>query len=202
MRLSRRSLFPLILGAGSSVALPSFAEELPEVKDMSLGNADAPVTVIEYASLTCPHCASWHKQTWPKFNSSFVDSGKVNFIFREVYFDRYGLWAAMVARCAGETRYFGLIDVLFENQAEWSRAGDDRAVVAEIFKIGRQAGMTDEEMDACIRNEAMAKAMVAAYQTNAGADGIDSTPSFVVNGKKVNYRTFDDFDRELAKLID
>jgi protein-disulfide isomerase len=172
------------------------------VVEMSLGNPDADVTVIEYASFTCPHCRTFHETAFKDLRTNYIDTGKIHFIYREVYFDRYGLWAAMIARCGGPERYFGIAELIYTQQAEWT-AGNDPAVIAEnLRKIGRTAGLSNEELDACLQDAAMAEAMVAVYQKNAEADGITSTPSFLVNGEKYSNMSYADFaailDKELA----
>ena len=100
----------------TATAAPAARSEAPgrEVPDFGIGEADAPVTIVEYASFTCPHCAHFHDDVFKKLKADYIDTGKVQFVYREVYFDRYGLWAAMMARCGGEMRYFGITDMLFD----------------------------------------------------------------------------------------
>ena len=94
------------------------------IPDMMIGNPDAKVTVIEYASYTCPHCASFHASTFKDLKREYIDTNKINFVYREVYFDRYGLWASMIARCAGPDKFFGMTDLMFKTQSTWARAGE------------------------------------------------------------------------------
>ncbi|MEM8787293.1 MAG: DsbA family protein [Pseudomonadota bacterium] len=195
--MTRRASLMAASATALSLAVPVWAQdaEAParSVEGMVLGDPDAPVTVIEYASLTCPHCASFHRDVFKRIKTNYIDTGKVRFVVRDVYFDRYGLWAAMVARCAGPERYFGIVDRLFERQDEWSRQAEAADAVAGIFAIGRQAGMTDDQMDACVQDQAWAEALVAEYQKNAQADEVQGTPTFFINGRKesnMNYRTF------------
>lgn len=174
---------------------------LPAVPDMVLGAADAPVTMIEYASYTCPHCATFHDVVFDRLKVDYIDTGKVRFIYREVYFDRYGLWAAMIARCGGDTRYFGINSMLFEQQKEWTASNDPAVVVESLKKIGRTAGMDDATLDACLKDNAMAQAMVAAYQTNATDDGVEGTPTLIINGEKHSNMSYEDLTAILdAKL--
>jgi protein-disulfide isomerase len=173
----------------------------PEVVEMALGDPDAPVTVVEYASFTCPHCAAFHAENFPRLKEQYIDPGQVRFIFREVYFDRPGLWAAMIARCAGEDRYFGVVDLLFENQGEWSRATEPQAIVEGLYSIGRQAGLNREAMDACLQDQAFAQALVARYQEHAAADAIQSTPSFVIDGEKTSNLPWDEFQSRLDAAL-
>jgi protein-disulfide isomerase len=193
--------------ASGMTALAPFAAEaqetaetapLPEVPDMVLGAADAPVTVIEYASYTCPHCKTFHDSVFDQLKTNYIDTGKVRFVYREVYFDRYGLWAAMVARCGGETRYFGISGMLFDQQRDWAASDDPAVVVENLKKIGRTAGMDDTTLDACLRDNTMAQAMVAAYQAHAAADAVEGTPTLIINGEKHGNMSYAD----LSKILD
>ncbi len=169
------------------------------IGDMTLGNPDAPVTVIEYASFTCPHCRTFHETAFKELKANYIDTGKINFVYREVYFDRYGLWASMIARCAGTTQsFFGISDIVYERQAEWSRAADPAAIVNELRKIGLVAGLDAETMEACLQDGDKARTLVAWYQEHAEADGIDSTPSFVINGSKYGNMQYS----EMAEIIE
>ena len=164
--------------------------DIASIPDMMIGNQDAKVTVIEYASYTCPHCASFHAGTYKELKRDYIDKGKINFVFREVYFDRYGLWASMIARCAGPDKFFGMTDLMFKNQSQWTRAGEPAAIIDELRKIGRLAGMDGDTLEACLNDDEKAKTLVAWYQEKAGADEIESTPSFVINGKKYSNMSF------------
>lgn len=165
---------------------------LAEVPDMVLGNADAPVTLVEYASYTCPHCAAFHETVFKDLKKDYIDTGKVKFVFREVYFDRYGLWAAMVARCGGETRYFGISSMLFERQKEWAASEDPAVVVENLKKIGRTAGMDDATLQACMENAPMAEAMVARFQENMEKDKVEGTPTLIIDGVSHSNMSYED----------
>ena len=182
---------------------PPAPEAVPVVEDMAIGNPDATVTMIEYASYTCPHCASFHAEVWKPLKADYIDTGKVRFIFREVYFDRYGLWAAMTARCGGPERYFGISSLLLEGQKEWAASEDPAVVVANLKTIGRTAGLDDTALAACLDDGAKAQAMVTAYQTNATADAVEGTPTIIINGTKHANMSYADLkvilDAELAK---
>ena len=115
-----------------------------EIINMVQGDENAPITVVEYASLTCPHCASFHTEAYKDLKTNYIDSGKIRFEFREVYFDKYGIWASMIARCTGPDRYFGVIDLMMSTQSAWARAGDDLSIIGELRKIGRLAGLQDD----------------------------------------------------------
>ena len=162
------------------------------IPDMISGNPDATVEVIEYASFTCPHCATFHTGAYKKLKTEYIDTGKIKFIYREVYFDCFGLWASLIARCGGEEKFFGIADLIYADQEGWSRSGDPAAIVEELRKIGRLAGLDNETLEACLQDGDRAQSLVAWYQENAKADGIDSTPSFVINGKKHSNMSFED----------
>jgi protein-disulfide isomerase len=179
-------------------------EQLAMVPDMVLGAEDAPVTVIEYASYTCPHCATFHAQVLPQIKADYIDTGKVRYVYREVYFDRYGLWAAMVARCTATTeRYFAMADVLYDEQKAWLGDGQPGTVANNLRRLGLAAGLDKDQLEACLNDTAMAQAMVAAYQKNATADGVNSTPSLVIGGALYSNRPYDEIraiiDEELAE---
>lgn len=158
------------------------AQGTSAIEDVTLGDADAPVKVVEYASYTCPHCASFHNDTFKQFKADYIDSGKVHFTYREVFFDRYGLWAAMVARCAGNDRYFGVADLLYQKQGEWARQADATSVAESLKRIGALAGLSQDTVDACLQDAAKAQSLVAWWEENSESDNVRSTPSFLING--------------------
>ena len=171
------------------------------IKEMSLGNPDAKVTVIEYASFTCPHCASFHANNFKKLKADFIDTGLIHFINREIYFDRYGLWAGITARCGenAENRYFGVIDTIYEQQRDWAnRDNSPTEIVEKLRKIGKTAGLTDADLDQCFSDGDRAQALYATFLKNSEADGIQSTPSFVINGKLYSNMAYE----EMKALIE
>lgn len=180
---------PLI---GEASAQSAGEVDTSSIIEMTQGEENAPVTIIEYASYTCPHCADFHEGSYKKLKAEYIDTGKVRFIYREVYFDRYGLWASMLARCE-PTKFFGISDLIYKGQSDWARAGGPTEIVDALRKIGRLAGMADDKIDACLQDADTAQTLVAWYQANAEADGIEGTPSFVVNGKKVDNQAWDSF---------
>jgi protein-disulfide isomerase len=167
-------------------------------RDMVLGAADAPVTLIEYASFTCPHCAAFHANVFPQLKANYIDTGKVRYVYREVYFDRFGLWAGMLARCGGDERYFGIVEMLYSRQRQWAGSSDDAVVADNLRRLGRIAGLTDEEVNACLSDRDTLQALVTAFQTNAGADGVTSTPTLIIDGTKHSNMSYAD----LARLLD
>ena len=171
------------------------------IPDMISGNPDATVEVIEYASFTCSHCATFHTGAYKKLKAEYIDTGKIKFIYREVYFDRFGLWASLVARCGGEDKFFGIADLIYADQAGWTRAGDPAAIVGELRKIGRLAGLDDEALEACLQDGDRAQALVAWYQENAEEDGIDSTPSFLINSKKYSNMSYENMKETIDAAL-
>lgn len=169
------------------------------IVEMSLGNPDAEVTMIEYASFTCPHCASFHKSQFKQLKSDYIDTDKIHFIYRDVYFDRYGLWAAMVARCGGKERFFGISDMLYTQQRDWIGDGQDPVAIADrLRKIGKVAGLEEDQLEACLTDNQKAKTLVAWYQEHAEEDDVSSTPTLIINGEKHSNMAYD----ELKEVLD
>lgn len=196
------ALATLFAGLNTGAAIAQEAEaDLSLVEEMMIGNPDAEVTVIEYASFTCPHCGSFHKNAFKDLKSDYIDTGKINFVYREVYFDRFGLWAGMLARCGGSDRYFGFVDALYAQQSEWTGGGDPGTIADNLRRLGRTAGLSDEQVNACLQDRDMAEALVATYEINAEADDISSTPSFVINGEKYANMAYTEFSAVLDGLL-
>jgi protein-disulfide isomerase len=171
------------------------------VVEMVKGAEDAPIEVIEYASYTCPHCATAHKNLIPQLEDNYVDTGKIRFVYREVYFDKFGVWASLIARCGGQEKFFGITDLIYKGQSEWTRAGDDAAIVDELRKIGRLAGMEGDQIEACLNDGDKIKTLVAWFQKNAAEDDITSTPSFVIDGKKYSNMSYSEFSAILDEKL-
>jgi protein-disulfide isomerase len=192
-----------LAGALALAALPGIglAQAAPEIVEMTMGEADAPVTLVEYAMFNCPHCAAFNRDVFPQIKANYIDTGKVRLVYREVYFNKPSLWAGMVARCAPQERYFGIVDLLYERQNDWATETDANAMLGKLFSIGRQAGMTDDQMNACLQDRAFAEGLVAEYQRNAEADGIDATPTFFINGQKEENMTYDEFAAKLDAAL-
>ncbi len=149
------------------------------LEERFIGSPDAPVTMIEYFSLTCPACASFHNDVYGDLKKKYVDTGKVRFVYKEFPRDGVDLRAGMMARCADPRRYSGLIQVLFKNQPNWTRSRDP---IAELAKIGRLAGIDDTAFENCLASEELANGILAARQ-GASAQGVRSTPTFEIEGR-------------------
>jgi len=181
----------------SARAAPPSAEDA--LKDRVLGDPNAPVEIIEYSSLTCPHCRNFHLNVLPAIKKKYVDTGKVKMVYRDFPFDRTALMAAVLARCAPPDRYFSFLDVLFQNQERWSKNPNPGAALARIGKLG---GLGVEDFQACMNNQALINGLI---QVRLDADKryeVKATPTFIINGDKriVGFQSFEVFDKLLEKL--
>ncbi|WP_187971611.1 DsbA family protein [Aquibium microcysteis] len=171
--------FPLMSGRAASATPEELLKPGP-LPEISFGSADAPVTVIEYASLTCPHCRTFHVTAWPAVKEKYVDTGKVRFIMREFPFDPRASGGFMLARCAGPDKWYPVVDLLYRSQDAWARVPDG---VAALKSLMGMTGMTGEQVEACLSDQALLEKVTAV--TEAGkAYGVDSTPTFFINGEK------------------
>ena len=176
---SSAALAGLAFGTGSSFAVDlTGLNDPPAFGEMTMGPDTAKVTVIEYASATCPHCAAFYNDTFGVLKKEYIDTGKIKFVFREFPHQDAALAAFMLARCAPKEKYFPLIDVFFATQQEWTRDP-----LAGLNKIAQQAGFTKESFDACMKNEAVAKDILA-VRTKAEGFGVTGIPTFFVNGER------------------
>jgi protein-disulfide isomerase len=152
--------------------------------EMALGNPKAKVTIVEYASVTCPHCARFNEDVFPAFKSKYVDSGKVHYIFREFLTPPENVAAAgfLIARCAGKDKYFSVVDAVFHSQQEMFSGGDPLTV---LTRIGRSAGLSDDKVTACLRDEKALTAMNGRLDKAVKEGEIHATPTFVINGTKL-----------------
>ncbi|WP_425098053.1 DsbA family protein [Tropicibacter sp. S64] len=190
--------------AAAADATETASAEAPNefgIPDMTMGNPDATVEIIEYASFTCPHCANAAANLIPQIKKNYVDTGKVKFTYREVYFDKYGMWGSLIARCGDGSKFFGIADLIYKGQREWVRAGNDAAIADELRKIGRLAGIGSEQLDACLTDGEKLKNLVAWYQANATADDVTATPTFIINGEKYSNMNYADFSAILDEKL-
>ena len=172
--------------APTQTAAAGQTENLPmevTAEDKVLGSADAPVTIIEYASLTCPHCASFHTQTLPQLKADWIDTGKAKLVYRDFPLDGAALNAAAIAHCAPADRYFPIVNLFFERQSEWAVEGEWRERLTQLAGI---AGVDKASVDACLADEARKNEIVSRAEQAQAKYAIDSTPTFVINGRKVS----------------
>lgn len=171
----------------------------PGDDDMVLGVPSAPITVIEYSSLTCPHCANFHANTLPQIKQNYVDAGKVRLVYRHFPFDQPALMAAALAECAGRDRFFNFLDVLFGAQNSWARSADP---IAALTSIGRLGGLKAEAIAACFNDNALLDRILSSRIEGAKEFDIDSTPSFIVNGEKlVGAQPYERFVEVFERLL-
>tara|TARA_R110000796_G_scaffold134956_2_gene251053 strand:- start:173673 stop:174269 length:597 start_codon:yes stop_codon:yes gene_type:complete len=186
-----------LLALGVVSVQPSQAAEW---KERVLGDADAPVTIIEYASLTCPHCAAFHNEVLPEIKEKLIDTGKAKMIFRDYPLDGIALRAAAVAQCAGDDRYFGVLSMLFKSQMTWARSEDPIEGIKQVVRFG---GMNGDAVDACLADEAMIDAIVASRMRGEQEYSVSSTPSFIIDGETIaGAREAEFFIDKVEDLID
>lgn len=201
---TRRFVMLSGLATVASAALPNLTlaqssqeTSAPEIIDMVMGDENAPVTLIEYASFTCPHCARFHSDVMPELKKNYIDTGKVKFIYREVYFDKYGLWASAIARCVDPQSYFAVSGMIFDNLRDWAR-GSDTEVVEALKKFGLTAGLERDQVEHCLQDRDKLVGLLEWYQKNAAADDVNSTPTLIIDGQKYSNMPYD----ELSAILD
>jgi protein-disulfide isomerase len=185
--------------ASDLAAAPAQVAAAPAIRpdDMVMGKADAPITVIEYASLTCPHCADFETKTFPQVKKDWIDTGKVRFVYRDFPFDPVALKAHIVAHCGDPDRFFGFIEVFYAQQHSWLKSDPDQAVAAlsQLTKIG---GVSEAQVQACLKDDKLSKLVVGNRQAGDEA-GVDSTPTFFINGTKATgFKEYGEFQKLLA----
>ncbi len=167
--------------------------------DRVMGDADAPVTIEEFSSLTCSHCAAFHRDTLPKIKTAYIDTGKVKLIYRDYPLGALAMAAAMLARCGTPERYFGFLEVLFRGQQSWATSKDPRQ---ELGRVARFAGIGKVEFDACLENEALLKGIQGRAAEAQTRFGIESTPTFLIDGVKVaGALPFEDFQTVIEEAL-
>ena len=189
------------------LARSALAQAAPDVAELmqpgplgeqALGKADAPVTIIEYASMTCSHCAAFHNKTYPELKKRYIDTGKVRYIMREFPLDPLAAGAFMLARCAGDGKYFPLIETLFNQQGQWVT----QRPIEPLFAIARQAGFTRQTFDACLKDSKMLEGIEAVRNRGTEKFGVQSTPTFFINGQvHRGALTIEDLEKVIDPLI-
>ena len=206
--LKRREFVTLSMGAAAAALAqqPAWAQAADAAKllepgplpEKVFGSETAPVTVIEYASLTCHHCMNFHKNTWPAFKAKYVDTGRVRFIMREFPLDPLAAAGFMLARCAGEEKWYPVVDMLYRTQEGWAHADKPLEGLTQAM---RQSGMSSEGVAACLKREDLYQS-VRQVSERGKQFGVNSTPTFFVNGEKhVGALSIDEFDKILTPLL-
>ncbi len=169
-----------------TVAVEDLMRAVPGLPDLILGKVDAPATIVEYASMTCGHCATFHTKVFPTIKEKYVDTGKARFLLREFPLDDWATAASMLARCAGKDKIenaYLMSGILFARQEQWAFTRSNR--IAELFKIAQQAGFTQETFDKCLTDDALTKAVEASREHASKTFGVSSTPTFFLNGRRL-----------------
>src|SRR3989440_1984057 len=181
--------------SASDVAKP---QSLP---DMALGPANASVTITEYASMTCPHCAAFNENVFPKIKSEYIDTGKVRYVFREFPLDIKAAAGSMLARCIAKEdagKYFAVIDMLFKQQNDWVL----KNTTEMLIRIGKQAGLSQQAIEECLKDQALLDKIAADQKYASEVLKVDSTPTFFINGDKIKGETsFAEFDKRIKSLL-
>ena len=163
-----------------------------------LGSAEAPVTVVEYASMSCPHCAEFDRETFDSFRLEYIDTGKVRFVFREFPLNAPAYAVAMIARCAPADRFFEVVHTFYRTQETWLSSADVKPAILEVAK---PFGFTEQALDACISNQALFEGLEA-IKTRGLAFGVQGTPTFFINGKKVvGALSLEELKKEIDPLL-
>lgn len=184
-----------------TLATPVLAQDAAApatLPDIAQGAEDAPLTIVEYASFTCGHCANFHSDVYPQLKAEYIDTGKVRFVQRDVYFDQPGLWAGVLARCGGDEKFYPVSGMLFDEQSEWLAGGSGDEIAANLRRIGLKAGMTEEQMTACWNDTGKVEQLIATFQANATADEVEATPTFIIGGEKVSNQPWE----SMKEIID
>jgi protein-disulfide isomerase len=169
--------------------------------DMALGPNDAAVTITEYASMTCPHCAAFNEQVFPKLKKEYIDTGKVRYIFREFPLDIKAAAGSMLSRCIANgdaPKYFAVTDMLFRQQNDWVM----KNTTETLTRIGKQAGLTQQQVEACLKDQALLDKIAADQKYASEVLKVDSTPTFFINGEKIKGEaSFEDFAKKINPLL-
>ncbi len=194
------TFFPALAPAADSGPGASDAASLLAISkdDRILGSPTAPITIVEYASLTCPHCAHFTDEVLPEIKKKWIDTGKVKLVLRDFPLDDEAVHASMIARCAPHDRFYAFIDTFFADQANWAAAPDYQAALSRLAELG---GMSKDQVDACLKDETLQNQVLASRLTAANQLGVNATPTFFVNGTKfTGAPTVEEFDKLLSGL--
>ena len=196
----------LALGAIGALGSVAWAETFSVLEleakgpldDIPMGSATAPVTIIEYASMTCPHCAAFAVNTFPKLKEKYIDTGKVKYIMREYPLDPLAAAAFMLARCGGPDKYYPLIETLFAQQQKWAV----KDPIPPLLAIAKQAGFTQQSFEACVNDKELLEKVQQMRNRGKEKFKVEATPTFYINGERVSgAMAIEDLDKALAPLL-
>ena len=192
---------PLRLISGAMAQSPSDVAKPVSLPDMALGPANAAVTVTEFASMTCPHCAAFDQAVFPKLKSEYIDTGKIRYIFREFPLDIKAAAGSMLARCIAKgdaSKYFTVVDLLFKQQSDWVM----KNTTETLTRIGKQAGLSQQAVEDCLKDQALLDKIAADQKYASEVLKVNSTPTFFVNGEKITGETsFEEFEKRIKPLL-
>tara|TARA_B100000749_G_scaffold276514_1_gene263836 strand:- start:276 stop:878 length:603 start_codon:yes stop_codon:yes gene_type:complete len=183
------------------IVLLIFSPSKPFAKksEKFLGDNNAKITIIEYASMTCDHCANFHKNIFPEIYEKYIQTGKVKFIFRDFPLDKQALFAAILANCAPKEKYFDFVKLIFNTTEKWISVEDE--FLKKLKNIGKMGGLSNDQIESCFRDENMVDLAINSRSNGEKKFNITSTPSFIINGKKYSSMTFEQFEKVLDNLI-
>ena len=183
------------------IVLLIFSPSKPFAKksEKFLGDNNAKITIIEYASMTCDHCANFHKNIFPEIYEKYIQTGKVKFIFRDFPLDKQALFAAILANCAPKEKYFDFVKLIFNTTQKWISGEEE--FLKKLKNIGKMGGLSNDQIESCFRDENMVDLAINSRSNGEKKFNITSTPSFIINGKKYSSMTFEQFEKVLDNLI-
>jgi len=192
---------PLRLISGAYAQSATDVAKPQSLPDMALGPADAKVTITEYASMTCPHCAAFNDQVFPKIKAEFVDTGKVRYVFREFPLDIKAAAGSMLSRCIANgdaNKYFAVTDLLFKSQSDWVM----KNTTESLTRIGKQAGLSQQQVEDCLKDQALLDKIAADQKYASEVLKVDSTPTFFINGEKIKGEaSIEEFEKKINPLL-
>ena len=168
-------------------------------EEIFLGNKDAKIVVIEYASMTCIHCASFHTKVYPKIKENYIDTNKIKFIFRDFPLDKQALFASVLAKCAPKEKYFDFVKLILETQKKW--ISNDETFIDKLKNIGKLAGLNETKINECFKNEQLVDNIIKISSDGEKKYNINSTPSFIINEKKYSAMSYENFEKIIENLI-
>jgi len=203
MKYIQRFVLTLAFVLGGFLAISAQAQTAPaaadpRLQDMVLGKADAPITIIEYASLTCPHCAHFHETVLPTLKTEYIDTGKAKLIFRDFPLDQMAFAGAVLARCGGPEKYYTFLSVLFAQQRQWAGASDPKVA---LVQIGRLGGISSDQFEKCLQDKPLGDYILNSRLEGNQKLGVNSTPTLIINGKaEAGVPSIDDLRKKLDAL--
>ncbi len=168
-------------------------------EEIFLGNKDAKIVVIEYASMTCSHCANFHKEVYPKIKKNYIDTNKIKFIFRDFPLDKQALFGSVLAKCAPKEKYFDFVKLILSTQKKWIT--NDDTFIDKLKNIGKLAGLTESKINNCFKDEQIVDNIINIRTFAERKYNISSTPSFIINNKKYSAMSYENFEKIIENLI-